>query len=130
MIRPKFRAWADQSRGVDSRVQLAIDADDDTGWVTAVGKPHFAVFELAEPVAASESAELRVTLEFNHRMPHFQLGCFRLSVGQKTEGDAIQPAWGQFLERVADRYGFRARPRVRPLDREGPLATLIIAYRS
>src|SRR5947209_178885 len=45
-------------------------------------------------------------------------------------GDAIQPAWGQFLERVADRYGFRARPRVRPLDREGPLATLIIAYRS
>jgi len=45
-------------------------------------------------------------------------------------GDAIQPAWSQFLERITDRYGLRARPRVRPLDKEGPLATLVIAYRS
>ena len=29
-------------------------------------------------------------------------------------GDAIQPAWGQFLERMADRYGLPAPPRVRP----------------
>jgi hypothetical protein len=45
-------------------------------------------------------------------------------------GDAIQPAWGQLLERMADRYGLPAPPRVRPLDVEGPLATLVIAYRS
>ena len=45
-------------------------------------------------------------------------------------GDAIQPAWGQFLERVADRYGLPAPPRVRPLLSEGPLVTLVIAYRS
>lgn len=45
-------------------------------------------------------------------------------------GDAIQPGWSQFLERVTDRYGLRTRPRVRPLDKAGPLATLVIAYRS
>jgi hypothetical protein len=45
-------------------------------------------------------------------------------------GDAIQPAWGQMLERMADRYGLPAPPRVRPLNVEGPLVTLIIAYRS
>lgn len=44
-------------------------------------------------------------------------------------GEAIQPAWGQFLERMSDRYGLPAPPRVRPLDIEGPLATLVIAYR-
>jgi hypothetical protein len=45
-------------------------------------------------------------------------------------GDAIQPEWGQFLERMAVRYGLPAPPRVRPLGIEGPLATLVIAYRS
>ena len=45
-------------------------------------------------------------------------------------GDAIQPAWGQMLERMSERYGLPAPPRVRPLDVEGPLATLVIAYRS
>ena len=45
-------------------------------------------------------------------------------------GDAIQPAWGQMLERMSDRYGLPTPPRVRPLDVEGPLVTLVIAYRS
>jgi hypothetical protein len=45
-------------------------------------------------------------------------------------GEAIQPDWGQFLERMADRYGLPAPPRVRALGIEGPLATLVIAYRS
>jgi hypothetical protein len=45
-------------------------------------------------------------------------------------GDAIQPAWGHMLERISDRYGLPAPPRVRPLDVEGPLVTLVIAYRS
>ena len=34
--------------------------------MTEVGKPHFAVFELAEPVAVTEGTVLRVTLEFKH----------------------------------------------------------------
>jgi hypothetical protein len=45
-------------------------------------------------------------------------------------GDAIQPAWGQMLERMSDRYGLPAPPRVHPLHAEGPLITLVIAYRS
>jgi len=43
-------------------------------------------------------------------------------------GEALQPAWGQFLERMA-RYGLPALPRVRHLPGTGPLATLVIAYR-
>jgi hypothetical protein len=45
-------------------------------------------------------------------------------------GDAIQPAWGRFLESVTSRYGLPATPRVRHLKAQGPLATLVIAYRS
>jgi len=44
-------------------------------------------------------------------------------------GDALQPAWGRFLERMAA-YGLPAAPRVRHLVRAGPLATLVIAYRN
>ena len=45
-------------------------------------------------------------------------------------GDRIQPAWGQMLERMSERYGLPAPPRVRPSGVEGPLTTLVIAYRS
>jgi hypothetical protein len=44
-------------------------------------------------------------------------------------GDRLQPAWGDFLERLAA-YGLPASPRVRPLRAEGPLATLVVAYRN
>ena len=44
-------------------------------------------------------------------------------------GDTLQPAWGDFLERMA-RYGLPALPRVRHLRNPGPLATLVIAYRN
>ena len=45
-------------------------------------------------------------------------------------GETIQPAWGQFLERLSERYGLPAPPRVRHVKSAGPLATLVIAYRS
>jgi hypothetical protein len=45
-------------------------------------------------------------------------------------GESIQPAWSRFLERVSQRYGLPAPPRVRPHKGAGPLATLVIAYRS
>ena len=45
-------------------------------------------------------------------------------------GDAVQPAWGEFMARVATRYGLPAAPRVRYLTRANPLLVLIIAYRS
>ena len=44
-------------------------------------------------------------------------------------GDALQPAWGEFLERLA-RYGLPALPRVRHRRRAAALATLVIAYRN
>ena len=44
-------------------------------------------------------------------------------------GDALQPGWGRFQERLAG-YGLPSLPRVRPLRGEGPLATLVIAYRN
>jgi hypothetical protein len=45
-------------------------------------------------------------------------------------GDAIQPAWSQFLDRVTTRYGLPTAPRVRYLKTRAALATLVIAYRS
>ena len=45
-------------------------------------------------------------------------------------GEAIQPAWGQFIDRFSQRYGLPAAPRVRHLNVAGPLATMVIAYRS
>lgn len=43
-------------------------------------------------------------------------------------GDALQPAWGQFLQRI-ERYGLPTAPRIRPLRASGPLATLVVGYR-
>src|SRR5215831_11575593 len=40
-------------------------------------------------------------------------------------GDAIQPAWGSFLARVASRYGLPAAPRVRYVRTDGPLMTMV-----
>jgi hypothetical protein len=45
-------------------------------------------------------------------------------------GEAIQPAWGQFVDRLSHGYGLPVAPRVRHLRAAGPLATMVIAYRS
>ena len=44
-------------------------------------------------------------------------------------GDTVQPAWGRFTDRIAG-YGLPTFPRVRHLRTPGPLATLVVAYRS
>ena len=44
-------------------------------------------------------------------------------------GDALQPAWGRLQERLAG-YGLPTPPRVRHLRADGPLATLVVAYRN
>jgi hypothetical protein len=44
-------------------------------------------------------------------------------------GDKLQPAWSRFVERLSD-YGLPSFPRVRHLRARGPLATLVVAYRS
>ena len=45
-------------------------------------------------------------------------------------GERLQPLWGEFLQRVASRYGLPKPPRVRYVKGAGPLASLVIAYRS
>jgi len=45
-------------------------------------------------------------------------------------GEAVQPEWGRFLAALSQRYGLPAPPRVRHSKEKGPLATLVIAYRS
>jgi hypothetical protein len=45
-------------------------------------------------------------------------------------GDAVQPAWGEFLLRVSQRYGLPSAPRVRHVRTAGPLAMLFVVYRS
>lgn len=46
------------------------------------------------------------------------------------KGDAIQPAWSEFLARVTSQYGLPAAPRFRYLTHEAPLLALVIAWRS
>lgn len=45
-------------------------------------------------------------------------------------GEALNPAWSSFTSRIASRYGLERPPRVRHLRVDGPLATLVVAYRS
>jgi hypothetical protein len=44
-------------------------------------------------------------------------------------GDAVQPAWRRLIDRLGG-YGLPTFPRVRHLRASGPLATLVVAYRS
>src|SRR5262249_32906358 len=75
------RAFADFSQQEHS-VAGAIDANDNTGWAIhpELGKPHFAVLELAEPVTDTAGVVLRVTFEFKSDFKQHGLGRFRLSV--------------------------------------------------
>ena len=45
-------------------------------------------------------------------------------------GETIQPAWGRFVERLTQRYGLPAAPARATPRMAGPLATMVIAYRS
>jgi len=45
-------------------------------------------------------------------------------------GDRVQPAWGEFLARLASRYGLPSPPRLRYSKDAGPLIALVVAYRS
>lgn len=70
----------------------AIDGNPQTGWAIhpEVGKPHMAVFELAEPIKSAGRVE--VTLDFQSPHVQHQLGKFRLSLT-----DAANPHDGKLL---------------------------------
>lgn len=69
-------------------IERAIDGDLKTAWGIhpEVGKPHYAVFEFAEPVLADQRSTLTITLKQLHGGSHL-IGAFRLSV---TSADAEQ----------------------------------------
>src|SRR5439155_18560634 len=60
----------------------AIDDKPETGWAIfpEVGKPHAAVFELAEPVALDGGTVLTVALDFQSIYARHQFGRIRVSV--------------------------------------------------
>lgn len=62
-------------------VELAIDGKANTGWgvYPQTGKPHHAVFELAEAIQGGTSTLLTVTLAFESEFGQHQLGRFRFS---------------------------------------------------
>ena len=60
-----------------------LDTNDRSGWAIhpEVGKPHHAIFELAEPIRLrGEPAPLTITLAFNSTFAQHQLGRFRVSI--------------------------------------------------
>ncbi len=60
-----------------------LDTNDRTGWAIhpEVGKPHHAIFELAEPIRLrGEPAPLTITLAFNSTFAQHQLRRFRVSI--------------------------------------------------
>ena len=63
-------------------VSNLVEEKRKSGWAIfpEVGKPHAAVFELAEPLKVDGSMTLSVTLEFQSPFAQHQLGRFRLSV--------------------------------------------------
>ena len=71
-------------------IERSIDKDPKTAWGIhpAVGQPHYAVFELAEPVALSEQSTLTITLKQLHGGSHL-IGSFRISVTDAPSGSAI-----------------------------------------
>ena len=89
------RASGDYVQNSDSRAVSglfdasgAIDAEDRSFWAIhpMMGRPHEAVFELAEPVKGTKGAALRLTLEFKSQYDGVLLGRFRLSAPADEQG--------------------------------------------
>lgn len=78
-------------------VANAIDANDKSGWAIypEVGKPHHAIFELAEPIRLKgQPSPLTITLAFHSQFGQHQPGRFRLSITSSTDphGQSPMPA--------------------------------------
>ncbi|MBM4002449.1 MAG: DUF1553 domain-containing protein [Planctomycetes bacterium] len=71
-------------------VDRALDGDPKTAWGIhpAVGQPHHAVFELAQPLDMPAGTSLTVTLKQLHGGSHL-IGAFRLSVTDRPVAQAV-----------------------------------------
>jgi hypothetical protein len=111
------KASADFSQK-DYPVQNAIDDRPETGWALSpeVGRRHFAVFEVGEPVHGNEASFLRVTLDFQSPFAQHQLGRFRLSVtsAKDPHGERTLPAnIRQILALLPEKRGEQQRAELR-----------------
>jgi hypothetical protein len=75
----------------DFPIANAVIDNPRAGWAIhpEVGKRHFAVFELAEPIR-KVGTRLTVVLDFQSQFPQHQLGRFRLSVTKTTNAHSSQ----------------------------------------
>jgi mono/diheme cytochrome c family protein len=76
----KFKEATTEYSQKNYTIAAAIDGKPDTGWAIfpQVGKPHTAVFELEQPIAAEEQATLILELDFQSEFKQHQFGRFRL----------------------------------------------------
>lgn len=90
-------------------IERAIDADPKTAWGIhpAVGQSHYAVFELAEPVAMRPDTKLAISLRQLHGGSHL-IGALSLSVtaGDPSQIKAIPAEVELALQNATDDVGF------------------------
>ncbi len=84
----------------DFPVAGAIDGKPETGWAIypEVGKPHSAVFALAEPLAGGNETLLTARLQFGSPHAQHQFGRIRLSVTAAADPSGNQPPSGKIAE--------------------------------
>jgi hypothetical protein len=89
----KFASAVTDFNQVNYPIQGAIDGSitNEKGWALSPNfdMPHWAVFELAEPIDIPEGAVLTVTLTQNFAQGQFQIGRFRLSVAAAKKPIAL-----------------------------------------
>ncbi|MGE0608384.1 MAG: PSD1 and planctomycete cytochrome C domain-containing protein [Pirellulales bacterium] len=107
-----FRAASADFSQKDYPVELAIDDKPQSGWAIhpEVGKPHAAVFELAEPLTAEGEKRLAITLEFKSTFGQHQLGRFRLSVTNSAHPHGIKPLPDEIKAALAAAADQRSEP--------------------
>lgn len=86
---PWKKASADFSQK-DFPVENAIDDKPKSGWAIypEVGKPHFVVLSLAEPIEPKPGQKISLTLDFQSPFAQHQLGLFRVSLTDSADPHA------------------------------------------
>ncbi|HEY8749461.1 MAG TPA: DUF1553 domain-containing protein, partial [Tepidisphaeraceae bacterium] len=88
-------AMADYSQDAFTPATLVRPGGRKTGWAIypETGKPHFAAFELAEPLVTDGSPTVTLTLEFNSAFSQHSIGRFRVSASsQRVRNRKALPA--------------------------------------
>ncbi len=84
-------------------VAAAIDGKPNTGWAIhpEVGKPHAAVFEFDQPLAAGDGVLLTAVIDFQSQFAQHQFGKIRLSVTGSNDPHGAQQPPAKIVEILA-----------------------------